>query len=298
MALVLPVALVLASCTDGLDQSQVPSVGGSGPGTSSYARQRWLELPETSPLDSYDFFCRQYRLGGSMLRNYSFYWNYDDRVSMWVAYPLSRAYLGSSKRTDAWGYDPLLPASKQQNVSGGYKIGNNPVIFYTRGAQLPSTHRTASQELNATTFYGTNMTPQSDDFSSGIWATLDNKVRTWAEKSDTLYVITGCVVKDAQYYVLDRSAATITVPTAYFKAVLRYQKNATLGYEDFLAAGFWFEHRNYSNTLDVKAQAVSVSELETRLGYSLFVNLPDRVSSSAVQQIKTENPANVKWWWQ
>ena len=242
MALVLPVALVLASCTDGLDQSQVPSVGGSGPGTSSYARQRWLELPETSPLDSYDFFCRQYRLGGSMLRNYSFYWNYDDRVSMWVAYPLSRAYLGSSKRTDAWGYDPLLPAARQQNVSGGYIKGNNPVIFYTRGAQLPSTHRTASQELNATTFYGTNMTPQSDDFSSGIWATL--------------------------------------------------------GYEDFLAAGFWFEHRNYSNTLDVKAQAVSVSELETRLGYSLFVNLPDRVSSYAVQQIKTENPANVKWWWQ
>ena len=270
--------------------------GGSGGGGAAYALQHWLELPQTSALDAYDFFYHRCTLNGANVRNYSFYWNYSDRVSMWVAYPLTSSYMGSSGRSEAWGYDPLLPAAKQQNVSGGYKDGNNG--WYARGHQLPSADRTASKELNATTFYGTNMTPQNNDFNSGIWATLEGKVRDWAGKSDTLYVLTGCVLKDAKYYVLDRSGETITVPTAYFKAVLRYFKNSTVGYEDYMAAGFWFEHKNYSNTSDVKAQAVSISELETRLGYSLFVNLPEKASAAAVHKIKTENPANVNWWWQ
>ena len=286
-----------------LVQSGAVSSGGA-PGSSfgfgflQYAPQHWLELPQTSVADGYDFFYRNCSLGGVSARNYAFYWNYSDRVSLWVAYPLTNAYMGTSGRTEAWGYDPFLPASKQQNVSGGYKIGNNPGINYARGHQLPSADRTASKELNATTFYGTNMTPQDNDFNSGIWATLEGKVRDWAGKSDTLYVVTGCVVKDAPYYVTDRSGARITVPTAYFKAVLRYQKNSTIGHGNYMAAGFWFEHKNYANTRDVRSQAVSISELETRLGYSLFVNLPDKASADIVHIIKTENPANVNWWWQ
>lgn len=291
------IALTTESKTVEISLVQAGVAGGGLPFGSSTAKAHWLELPQTFALDGYDFFYRSCTLNGVSARNYSFYWNYSDRVSMWVAYPLTSAYLGSSGRTEAWGYDPLLPASKQQNVSGGYKDGNNG--WYARGHQLPSADRTASKELNATTFYGTNMTPQDNDFNGGIWATLENKIRDWAGKSDSLYVVTGCVVKDAKYYVLDRSGAVITVPTAYFKAVLRYKANSIIGYENYMAAGFWFEHKNYANSANaVKMQSVSISELETRLGYSLFVNLPDKASAAAVHEIKTENPANVNWWWQ
>ena len=257
---------------------------------------RWLELPQTSSSDIYDFYTRNCTINGKTLRNYSFYYSDTDRLSRWVAYPLCSSYMGSSGRTDAWGYDPLLPAGKQQNITSGYKDGNNG--WYARGHQLPSADRTASKELNATTFYSTNMTPQDNDFNAGIWQTLESKIRTWANASDTLYVVTGCVTTGSKYYVYDRSGASIPVPVAYFKAVLRYNTNSTLGTNGYMAAGFWFEHKSYDNNTSVlKAQSLSISELESKLGYSLFVNLPDRVSATTAQQIKSEQPKNVNWWW-
>ena len=276
-------------------QGYAPSTPSSGGGVPSTTLS-WLELPATSETDGFDVFWRYCEINGTKMRNYTFYWNYTDRVSMWVAYPLCKAYLGSAGRSEAWGYDPLLPAAQQQNVSGGYREGNNG--WYARGHQIPSADRTESYALNATTFYGTNMTPQDNDFNGGIWASLEGKVRTWANQSDTLYVVTGCVVDGAKYYVLDRSNVKVTVPTAYFKAVLRYSKSTTISASGFSGAGFWFEHKNYSNTSAVlKAQSMSLSELETKLGYTLFVNLPDRVGAATAASIKSEKPTTLSWWW-
>lgn len=282
---------LLLSCRGGLD---APSIG-AGLG-DAYASVKWLELPETFATDGLDFFSRSCSIDGKALRNYAFYWDYSNRVSHWVAYPLCRAYLGTSGRSEAWGYDPLLPASKLSNVSGGFKEGDNG--WYNRGQLLPSGDRTANESLNATVFYGTNIVPMNNDFSSGVWSTLESRVRAWAGSSDTLYVVTGCVTEGATHYVLDRSNNRVTVPVAFFKAVLRYRKDATIGHDGYMAAGFWFEHKNYANTRDVRSNSLSISELETRLGYSLFVNLPDKVSADIVHIIKSEKPASVNWWWQ
>ena len=270
-----------------------PSAGGGVSSTSL----SWLELQATSETDRFDVFWRFCEINGTKMRNYTFYWNYEARVSMWVAYPLCKAYLGSVGRSDAWGYDPLLPAAKQQNVSGSYSKGENG-SSYARGHQIPSADRTASYALNATTFYSTNMTPQNNDFNGGIWASLEGKVRTWANQSDTLFVVTGCVVDGAKDHVFDRSKVQITVPTAYFKAILRYSKSTTIGASGFIGAGFWFEHKNYSNTSEVlKAQSMSLSDLEAKLGYTLFVNLPDRVGAATAASIKSEKPSSINWWW-
>lgn len=287
-------ALTQAGAPATPDTPDTPDIPGSTYGTAT-AAQHWLELPATSADDGLDFFSHDITLNGKTVRNYAFYWNYSARVSLWVAYPLTNDYMGSSGRSEAWGYDPLLPASRQQNVSGGYKEGNHG--WYARGHQLPSADRTANYSLNATTFYGTNMTPQNNDFNSGVWATLEGKVRNWAKQSDTLYVVTGCVVDGATYYAIDRSGNRITVPTAYFKAVLRYQKNSTIGDGGYMAAGFWYDHENYSFSFSNK-DSMSISELETKLGYKLFVNLSDVVDESAVTKIKSEKPSAVNWWWQ
>ena len=278
---------LLLSCRGGLDLS-VPTVG-------EEVTTPWLELPETSPADGLDFFSRSCEIGGKTVRNYSFYWDYANRVSHWVAYPLCGMYLGSSGRSEAWGFDPLLPAAKQQNVSGGYKEGDNG--WYSRGHQLPSADRTASFTLNASTFYGTNMTPQDNDFNGGVWVALEGKVRDWAGRSDTLYVVTGCVTEGATHYVYDRSNAKVTVPAAYYKAVLRYSKNSTLGRNGFMAAAFWYDHEGFPRIFS-SSQSLSVAALEQKLGYKLFVNLPAKVGESTAAAIKSENPASVNWWWQ
>ena len=256
---------------------------------------QWLELPATSASDGLDFFSRSCNLNGKALRNYSYYWDYSSRVSHWVAYPLCGDYLGNSGRSEAWGYDPLLPAAKQSNVSGGFKEGNNG--WYARGHQLPSEDRTANDILNSTTFYSTNIVPMDNDFNGGVWYTLEKRVRSWALASDTLYVVTGCVVEGAKYYVYDRSNEKITAPTAFFKAVLRYTKDVTSGHNGFMGAAFWYNHEGYPQTFS-KNESMSIAELENKLGYELFVNLPKVAGQDVAANIKEEKPSTNSWWWQ
>lgn len=256
----------------------------------------WLELPEMSSEDGYTFFTHDMSIGSVKTRNYSYYWDYDNRVARWVAYPLCTWNIGSSvKRTDAWGYDPLLPASQQQNVSGGYREGNHG--WYSRGHQIPSADRLGSYDANAKTFYGTNMTPQNNNFNSGVWATLENSVRSWARRCDTLYVVTGCVTDGAKYYAVDRSENKITVPTAYYKALLRYSKNSTIGYSGFIGCAFYYDHEADEHASFSKANSMSIEELEKKLGFKFFVNLDKAVGPSISAQIKAEDPASVTWWW-
>jgi endonuclease G len=142
------------------------------------------------------------------------------------------------------------------------------------------------------------MTPQDNTFNGGIWATLEGYVRNWAKGSDTLYVVTGCVTEGAKYYSLDRSGKKITVPTAYFKAVLRYKKSSTIGYSDFMSAGFYFDHVKDRSAAFSKSYSMSVSALEKKLGYKLFVNLDKKVGDETAKKIKDQDPTTVTWWWQ
>ena len=282
-----------ASLTQKGHAAATPSIG-SGSAAATY---NWLELPATSASDGLDFYSHSVTVNGKTVRNYSFYYSYSDLLSLWVAYPLCAMYLGNQGRSDAWGYDPLLPSAKQQNVIGGYRDGNNG--HYDRGHQLPSADRTASYEMNATTFYGTNMTPQNGDLNQNIWAQLENKVRDWSRLSDTLYVVTGCTVAGATHYALDRSNVRITVPTAYFKAVIRYKKDSTVGHGGYMGAAFWFDHESapWGGKSFSKSQALSIEDLERKLGYTLFVNLPERVGTKAATEIKSEDPTTMNWWW-
>ena len=153
-------------------------------------------------------------------------------VSVWVAYPLCKMYtVKNVDREDAeiWDRDPYL-GSNSSAPFGGY--GGD----YDRGHQLPFADRSCCLEAGMQTFYGSNMTPQDNTLNTGIWAAFENKVRTWANSSDTLYVVTGCVVKNPLGYTTDSSNKRMTVPSAYFKALLKYSKASTLG--QWNAAGF------------------------------------------------------------
>lgn len=183
-----------------------PSGGNLSPKTG------WMELPAIP--NGMDAFTHSMTVGSVSTRNYSFLWDYSNLVAPWVAYPLCKWNIGSSvKRTDYWDIDPLLPKDKQpyvgeiirddngkvkQQISKGFRNGNVPLTngnHIARGHQIPSADRLSSFSANSMTFYGTNMTPQiQNGFNGDIWAVLEGKVRSWANRSDTLYVVTGCVI--------------------------------------------------------------------------------------------------------
>ena len=259
----------------------------------------WLELPSV-PAGT-DFFAHSMTIGSVKTRNYSFIWDYDNLVAPWVAYPLCKWNMASNvKRTNAWALDPLLPESKQPVLYRGFSKGNNG--WYARGHQIPSADRLTSYESNAMTFYGTNMTPQiQEGFNGDIWATLEGMVRSWANKSDTLYVVTGCVIdyKDGETvkYALDNNGKKVTVPTAYYKVVLRYMKNSTVGYSGYSACAVWLDHKVYSTKTIDSSYSMSVDDLEEKLGIDFFVNLPAKVGEDVAARIEAEEPKSVTWWW-
>lgn len=259
----------------------------------------WLELPSV-PAGT-DFFAHSMTIGSVKTRNYSFIWDYDNLVAPWVAYPLCKWNMAKNvKRTNAWALDPLLPESKQPVLYRGFSKGNNG--WYARGHQIPSADRLTSYESNAMTFYGTNMTPQiQEGFNGDIWETLEGMVRSWANKSDTLYVVTGCVIdyKDGETvkYAVDNYGKKVTVPTAYYKVVLRYMKNSTVGYSGYSACAVWLDHKVYSTKTIDSSYSMSVDDLEKRLNIDFFVNLPAKVGEETTARIEAEEPKSVTWWW-
>ena len=280
----------------GPDEPQEPQGGerhGYGYKTAPHS---WLELPQTPEDDELEFFTHYMKIGEATVRNYSFDWDYDNLVAPWVAYPLCAGNIGSGGRTDQWGLDPLLPDSCQPVLYNAYSG------FGSRGHQIPSADR-LSKDSNVQTFYFTNMTPQDYDFNGGTWANLENQVRTWAKKTgatagtDTLYVVTGCFIGNSTRKAKDNLGKEVTIPEGYFKALLRYKNNESVGHKGFMACAFYFENEDKYGSKITKEMSMSVVDLEKKLGYKLFVNLDSKVGSETAKTIKEENPATVSWWW-
>ena len=247
----------------------------------------WLELPAMDD-PGLGYYSHSFKMNGKTYRNYSFGWSQEDRVALWVAYPLCKLYTnGSAGRTNEWALDPLLGEDSAAPF-GGY-AGS-----YARGHQLPSADRQCCYEANAQTFYGTNMTPQLNAHNEGIWADLEGRVRGWAKTSDTTYVVTGVVVSPSSKKEKDSYGKSVTVPDAYFKAVLKYSKSSTLGMWN--AAAFYLEHKAYSGNVG-KEHSMSVDDLEEITGIDFFVNLPAKLGDDQAAAVESADPAKSSVWW-
>ena len=263
------------------------SGSGAGQGNVDLAKTGWLELPALNN-PNLGYYAHHFQMNGMTYSNYSFCWSQKDRVALWVAYPLCKLYTnGNAGRTNAWALDPLL-GNDSAAPFGGY-AGD-----YARGHQLPSADRQCCYDANAQTFYGTNMTPQLNEHNENIWADLENKVRGYANTSDTTYVVTGVIVSSTSKKEKDSYGQSVTIPDAYFKAVLKYSKSSTLG--TWNAAAFYLEHRAYSGSVG-KEHSMSVDELEEMTGIDFFVNLPAKIGADQAAKLEAADPANSSVWW-
>lgn len=257
------------------------------------ASPKWLELPATVAGDGLDFFAHDMSGGAyvnqsvSGVRNWSFYWDYREHMSLWVAYPLNNSLKGNGSRTNVWGLDPLLPADIQPNlIMGSYGGG------WTRGHQIPSADR-LTRDANISTFYGTNMTPQDYDFNAGVWADLEGKVRSYAAAADTLYVVTGCQYKDSQMLSGISSGFAVRIPTHYFKALL-YKGPSTYATDGYLAAGFFLPHDTSISKASCLNYIRSIDTLEQETGIDFFPNLAALVGKEKADALEAAEPS--KWW--
>ena len=262
-----------------------PSTPGTSPG--------WLELPEVLSGTNHKFVSHKFASAGRTIRSFSYDWSTPDLVAHWVAYPLNKALIGTGNRTDLWAYDPQLTNAEQPTLFSAYKGG------YDRGHQIPSADRLTYAD-NVKTFYFTNMTPQLNSLNGQIWATAESKVRGWASSCDTLYVVTGCVVKGSTKKAYDNNGKAVTVPVGYYKAVLRYVKNGTLGYSGYMGLAMYFEHKAYSQSNITKSMTdivMSIDALEAKIGVDLFPNLATVAGKTVSDNVEKEDPTKVSYWW-
>lgn len=219
------------------------------------------------------------KMSTSTRRNYSMLYDSKNKVANWVAYPLSKDYLGSQDRTDHWAYDPDFLQNLQADLHKGYP--NNAGLDIDRGHQIPSGDRTANYAENATTFYYTNMTPQAKRLNQGLWANLENKIRNWATVqdggADTLYVVTGAVIQTSEdqtiTYVKDNNGQDVAKPKYYYKA-LAMKKGS-----NYYTIGFRIDNEtpSKSNYMDY---TTTVKALEEETGYTFFPALSESVKST------------------
>lgn len=251
----------------------------------------WAELPEFAD-DRQRYYFTKHMLPSSknVQRSYSALYDAQYKIPIWVAYPLCKSYyMAGGTRTDRWGpKDPNIPADKQPDMGLSYQ-GN-----YDRGHMLPSASRDNTSADNNQTYYPSNVTPQLASLNQKKWVEVEDLVRFWAGKCDTLYVVTGAVLQTAggnesiSYTYAKRSPQMdVAIPNYYYKALLQY--NEIGGEKVYQAIGIWMEHKAASGAVTT-ADLVTIDELEQRLGYDLFANVDPTI------QNQIEAKYNLVYW--
>ncbi len=199
------------------------------------------------------------------------------RQAAWVAYTLTGedAAPGRAKRRDRFVPDPAV-------VREGY-----PTAFtsdykgsgYDRGHLCPSADRSRSQEENDCTFYLSNISPQTPALNRGPWKALEEQVRRWAVRHDTLYIVTGGLLAPG----LERLSSGIGIPEYFYKAILTKEEDA------FEAIGFLFPNATRFEG-DYVDYAVSIDSLQTFTRIDFYHHLPDPV------EYETEKAYSSRFW--
>lgn len=214
------------------------------------------------------------------LRNYSIEWDAKLKANRWTCYELYDVLLQKNvKRQNAFQQDPEIPANEQTSPDDYRESG------FTRGHLCPSGDRLYSAAQNKQTFYLTNMQPQIQGHNGGVWGKLEEKVRAWAGRCDTLYIVKAATIDKDEYICnqadLEEMAQKESsdkslhfngiVPKFFYMALLAYDKKTNT----YRALGIWSPHYNNS-----KSEYITIQELQNRTGIDFFCNLSDDIEQA------------------
>ena len=147
---------------------------------------------------------------------YSLSYSEPHEQAEWVAYELNKDHLSSTRFQRP--YFEVDPAVK----TGAAHWRNYKNSSYDKGHLCPAGDRRFSKDAYEETFLTSNISPQDPEFNAGIWNTLEQKVRYWADKYDGVYVVTGGILKDDLEHI---GSERVAVPKQFYKIVYDYQQS-------------------------------------------------------------------------
>lgn len=260
---------------------------------TTYAEAARLEMPALNADNN--FVSHYVTYNNEKMVNYSIEWNSAMKHAQWAAFEFNS--VNSPKnitRTNNWSVDTDLPSSMQTDNSYFTNDG------FDRGHICASDDRIYSTAANDQTFFYSNMSPQLNEFNTGIWQALEARVQTWGRSTtggtyDKVYVAKGGTLdkllvnfsgtgngQDGVLPTTDANGYTkkgLPCPAYYFMAILSEKDG------QYSAIGFILPHSMTLSPLsgssytsaDLKQYVVSIDELESQTGLDFFCNLLDKV---------------------
>ena len=192
--------------------------------------------------------------------NFALSYNESYEQAEWVFYELKEENVnkGNFKRPY------FISDPKVKTKSADYRNYKNS--GYDRGHLCPAGDMNFSKEAFDDTFYTSNISPQKNDFNSGVWNRLEQKTRYWSQKYNDIYVVTGGILSDDLKTI---GSEKVSVPKYFYKILM----DETDGEYNMIA--FLVPHENSKRPL--YEFVVSVDEIEKMTGIDFFPALSDTI---------------------
>lgn len=234
-----------------------------------------------------------YYPGASLKVLYQRHWvtGYDTmlKTPLWVTYRLAGVDVEARrKRTQCFRPDPRLSLETGATVCKSYRGSG-----FDRGHMIASADMTRAERAMVNTYVFSNIAPQYPGFNRSIWRRLEADVRTHAETSGEIYVITGAIFDRNADGLPDPNDMAVRVPvsgdaprpaiaTHFYKVLIR-RKGADVNIMAWL-----LEHRDRYIKGDEKEAVlrrarVPLATIERMSGYRLLPGLTGAAEQAQVR---------------
>ena len=154
---------------------------------------------------------------------YSLAYSEEHEQASWVQYKLykSNLELPQVERKNRFKKDKKIPTGS--SASDDY-IGSG----FHKGHLAPCADFTYNHNIMLESFYMSNISPQYPSFNTGKWRVLENRVRKYAAKHDSVLIITGPVL----YSIKKKEVIgnNVTVPEYYYKIIISLKDNSSVSF--------------------------------------------------------------------
>lgn len=194
-------------------------------------------------------------------------------IPNWVAYELAQKEVeGTNSRRGSFCPDPKVIGYTAE-TSDYSKTG------WDRGHMVPTADLKWSKEVMLETFYLSNICPQNRGLNGGIWLSLEERVRYWAKKDGSIFIVCGPIMKEIFETIGSNGVA---IPSGFFKVLCKKYKGK------YTAIGFVFPNENCSG--DIFDYSCAIDKVEQVTGHDFFYILPDDIENII------EGSINLKDW--
>lgn len=207
-------------------------------------------------------------------RYYSLSYNEAAEQAEWVAYELKKEYLKNNDFKRPF----FIEDPKVETQSADWR--NYKKSGYDKGHLCPAADMEFDINAYNDTFFTSNISPQMHNFNAGIWKRLEEKTRYWALKYDSVYVVTGGILKNPRKRI---GKEKVIVPEYFYKIILD-DTGDTYKMIAFLTP-------NKGSDKSLFQYVVSVDSIEKMTGIDFFPKLDDQIENDL-----EKNSSDYRFW--